>query len=301
MNSAARAMGLSPGERAVIIHADDVGMCHATVPAFQELVESGSISSASVMVPCPWFGEIARYCKADPIVDMGVHLTLTSEWAGYRWAPISTADAASGLIDADGYFYARRRDALDHAFPEAAYREMRAQLARACAAGIDVTHLDAHMFTALWPPLTEWYLRLGIEENLPALAWYGAGDGLDAIPGVRTAIECAESRGLLALDQVRHLPTGAPEQRERQFRETVDAMLPGITHLLIHPAVDTPELRRIVPRWRGRVADYEFFRRTAAREYLERAGVKLIGYRDVRILSNEAQPVDFAVPHSTDQ
>ena len=167
MSSAATALGLLPGERAVILHADDVGMYHASIPAFRELAESGSLSSASVMVPCPWFGEVARYCETNPTVDMGVHLTLTSEWTGYRWAPISTVDVRSGLIDEGGFFHAQRSQALESATPEAAYVEMRAQLTRARAAGVDVTHLDAHMFTALGHPLTEAYLRLGIEEGLP--------------------------------------------------------------------------------------------------------------------------------------
>ena len=89
MNSAAAALGLGPQDRALILHADDIGMCHATLPAMRELAESGSLSSASVMVPCPWFPEVARYCRANPTLDMGVHLTLTSEWPGYRpWMPV---------------------------------------------------------------------------------------------------------------------------------------------------------------------------------------------------------------------
>src|SRR5580704_16669788 len=130
-SSAATALGLLPHERAMILHADDVGMCHASIPAFRELAESGSLSSASVMVPCPWFCEVARYCSTNPEVDMGVHLTLTSEWTGYRWAAISTVDVSAGLTDQEGFFYARRTQALEHACPEAAYVEMRAQLTRA--------------------------------------------------------------------------------------------------------------------------------------------------------------------------
>lgn len=282
LSSAAAALGLAPDERAVILHADDVGMYHASIPAFRELAESGSLSSASVMVPCPWFSEVARYCRTNPAMDMGVHLTLTSEWTGYRWAPISTVDVSSGLMDGEGFFYSRRSQALEHASPEAAYVEMRAQLTRARTAGIDVTHLDAHMFTALRPPLTEAYLRLGIEEGLPALAWHEGSGGMDTIPEVTAAIRRAEARGLVTLDRVSLLPAGEPERRERQFRAEVDALPPGLTHLLIHPAIDTPELRQVVPAWRERVADYEFFRGKTAIQYLQQAGVRLVGYRALR-------------------
>jgi predicted glycoside hydrolase/deacetylase ChbG (UPF0249 family) len=282
LGSAAAALGLLPDERAIILHADDVGMCHATIPAFRELAESGSLSSASVMVPCPWFGEVARYCKKNPAVDVGVHLTLTSEWAGYRWAAISTVDVRSGLVDEGGFLHSLRSQALKCASPEAVYVEMRAQLTRARAAGIDVTHLDAHMFTALGHPLTEGYLRLGIEESLPSLAWREGTVGIENVPEITAAIRRAETRGLLTLDRVKLLPSGEPHRREHQFRAIIDGLPPGLTHLLIHPSIDTPELRQIVPAWRERVADYEFFRGKGAIQYLERAGVRVVGYRALR-------------------
>src|SRR5689334_6758144 len=210
MSSAAAALGLAPDERALILHADDVGMCQASIPAFLELVESGGISSASVMVPCAWFSEVARYCRSNPSVDMGVHLTLTSEWSGLRWAPISTVDPQSGLMDETGYFHSRRQQALDNARPQSVSVEMRAQLTRARASGIDVSHLDAHMFTAMRPPFRELYLNLGVEEGLPTLD---------------------------IADHVAMLPSGNPRDREKQFRAAVDAMPPGLTHLLIHPSI----------------------------------------------------------------
>jgi hypothetical protein len=255
MSPAAAALGLAPDERAVILHADDVGMCQASIPAFIELAESGGISSASAMVPCPWFSEVARYCRSNPFVDMGVHLTLTSEWAGLRWAPISTVDPRSGLIDETGHFHSRREQALEKGIPDAVCVELRAQLTRARSSGIDVTHLDAHMFTAMRPPFTQLFLRLGADEGLPTLD---------------------------SADHIAMLPSGDPGKREQQFRTEVDAMPPGLTHMLIHPAIDTPELRQMTPAWRERVADFEFFRGGAAKEYLRHADVRVVGYRALR-------------------
>ena len=119
------------------------------------------------MVPCPWFREIADQPAAD--FDLGVHLTLTSEWPHYRWAPISTVSRASGLIDPDGYFWRTCLDLRAHVVPAAAEIEMRAQIERALQAGIDVTHLDTHMGAALVPELAEIYVRLGREYRLPRL------------------------------------------------------------------------------------------------------------------------------------
>ena len=103
------ALGLAPATRAAILHADDVGMCHGANTAFLELVRSGALTCGSVMVPCPWYPEIAREAAGDASLDLGVHLTLTSEWTDYRWAPLTRAGQGSGLVDAEGYFPPQRR------------------------------------------------------------------------------------------------------------------------------------------------------------------------------------------------
>ena len=102
MNPFLHKLGYSPTDRVVVLHADDIGMCHSTLLAYDELLDAGLISSAAVMMPCPWSNAAGQLCQqhADhPGLDMGVHLTLTSEWTDYRWRPLSTADPASGLLD----------------------------------------------------------------------------------------------------------------------------------------------------------------------------------------------------------
>ena len=124
-------LGFDKNDRVVIIHADDVGMCQASVTAFADLADFGLVSSGSVMVPCPWFLEVAAYCKLHPEADMGVHLTLTSEWSTYRWGPISTCDPSTGLLDGEGYFHHRVHQVHQHASPYAVQLELVAQLRRA--------------------------------------------------------------------------------------------------------------------------------------------------------------------------
>jgi predicted glycoside hydrolase/deacetylase ChbG (UPF0249 family) len=109
--------GLADDDRLVILHADDVGMCQASLTAFADLVEFGLVSSGATMVPCPWFPAVAAYCREHPGVDLGVHLTLTSEWDTYRWGPLSTRDPASGLLDGEGYFYRCSEGVQEHADP----------------------------------------------------------------------------------------------------------------------------------------------------------------------------------------
>ena len=159
-NPVLKKLGLTPEDRAVIIHADDIGMCQATVTAYADLMDFGLVSSGAVMVPCPWFPYAADYCRQHPDVDTGVHLTLTSEWDSYRWGPISTRDPASGLVDDEGCFYRSVAEAQEYGQPDAVQREMQAQVERALAAGIDVTHVDTHMGTVAAPqlprPMSNW-------------------------------------------------------------------------------------------------------------------------------------------------
>ena len=152
----------------VVIHEDDVGMTHGSNTAFVELSEIGTCSSGSVMVPCPWFPEAAEIARANPTLDLGVHLTLTSEQVRYRWRPLTAPPPSAGLSDESGYFWpdvprARKAD------PKVVEAEMRAQIEMALAAGIDATHLDAHMGTAQTPEFVAIYRRLGHEFGLPAL------------------------------------------------------------------------------------------------------------------------------------
>jgi predicted glycoside hydrolase/deacetylase ChbG (UPF0249 family) len=144
-------------------------MCQASVSAFKELVDFGLISSGATMVPCPWFPEVATFCLTHPGIDMGVHLTLNSEWEDYRWGPISTRDHASGLLDQEGYLHRRESGAWEHADPLAAQTEMAAQIERALAAGIDVTHIDTHMSTIVHSKFIRGYVELAIRYRLPSI------------------------------------------------------------------------------------------------------------------------------------
>ncbi len=162
-------------ERAVILHVDDLAMCHGANRAFLDLARAGFVTSGSVMAPCPWFREIAEAASGDAALDLGVHLTLTSEWRHYRWRPLSTASRASGLIDDDGYFWRDVASLRAHLVPEAAEAELRAQIELAVAAGIAPTHIDAHMAAAMLPELLDLHVRLGLEYGVVPVLPRGIG------------------------------------------------------------------------------------------------------------------------------
>jgi chitin disaccharide deacetylase len=152
----------------VVVHQDDVGMCHGANVAFAELSHVGAITSGSVMVPCPWFSEAAELAAGDPALDLGVHLTLTSEKAHYRWRPLIGSSPASGLVDSDGFMWRDVRSVREHADAGAVRDELAAQLEHALDR-FDVTHLDAHMGAVLAPEFCATYVELGVRYRLPVL------------------------------------------------------------------------------------------------------------------------------------
>jgi predicted glycoside hydrolase/deacetylase ChbG (UPF0249 family) len=153
----------------LVIHVDDIGMCHGTTTAFAAAAGAGAVTCGSVMVPCPWSSEALELAASRPDIDVGVHLTLTSEHRHYRWAPMSRAPRLSGLVDHSGAMWRSVVDLRGTADPDAVVEEWRTQVDRALAAGVDVTHLDTHMGSALAPEWAERYVALGVEYDLPVV------------------------------------------------------------------------------------------------------------------------------------
>jgi hypothetical protein len=291
-NPVLRKLGLADDDRAVIIHADDIGMCQATLSAFGDLVDVGLVSCGATMVPCAWFPQVARDCHQRPGIDLGVHLTLTSEWEGYRWGPISTCDPATGLLDPQGYFHRRSEEVQGHADPVAAKRELEAQVTRALDAGIDVTHVDTHMGAVAHPKFVAAYVQLAQKHHLPLLMFRFVEDGWreigldDNTAGLAVQlVQELEAMGLPLLDNVTGLPLEEkPGDRVALAKKELGSLPPGLTHFIIHPALDTPELRAITPNWRSRVADYQAFTSKDLRDFVANEGLKVIGYRALRKL-----------------
>ncbi len=265
-NPVLRRLGFSDTDRVAIIHTDDIGMCQASIQAFADLNDAGLISSGAVMVTCPWFLAAARYAREHPKADLGVHLTLTSEWDLYRWGPISTRNPSSGLIDPQGYFYHRTEEAQEHGEPEAVQVEIEAQVARAVAAGMKATHADTHMGVLGHSKYMLGYLKMGISRRLPFMmfrmdeaAWREQGIDAETAHQVTQLVCVLEDLGVPLMDQIAGMPLDHPDEQLSLAKSMFDALPAGITHFIIHPSVDTPELRAITPDWPSRVANYQTF------------------------------------------
>jgi predicted glycoside hydrolase/deacetylase ChbG (UPF0249 family) len=280
-----KTLGFSQTDRVAIIHTDDIGMCQASVSAFAELNTAGITSSGAVMVPCAWFPAAAAYCRAHPQADMGVHLTLTSEWSDFRWGPISTRDVASGLIDSEGYFYRGYPEAIERGDADAVAIEFEAQVTRAKHAGIEPTHIDTHMGTALQPKFLSAYVQMALRHKLPIMIPRDVDVALGTFAqdparseASKKLVASLDEAGVPMVDYVVGSDLGNHTDKLDEMKRKASALRPGITHFLLHPSHDTPELRAICPDWRARVADLETFMREELRHHLKAIGVQVIGY-----------------------
>ncbi|MCI0396083.1 MAG: polysaccharide deacetylase family protein [Chloroflexi bacterium] len=298
-NPALRKLGLSDNDRVVIFHADDIGCCQASLSAYADMVAFGLLSSAATMVPCAWFPATAAFYRSrQPALDIGVHLTLNSEWSGMRWGPIASRDPATGLLDKEGYFYRTEEEFQSRADLAAVHRELQAQIEQALASGLDITHIDSHMLALFHPRFLPVYFDLARAYRTPAFMLRADEArlrqmGYDAEPAavVANLIQAAEADGLPLLDHVYFMSLDKHEDRLEEARQALEQIPAGITYFIVHPAHDTPELRAMAPDWRSRVADCELFTSEAWRGAVREAGVHVIGYRPLRELMRTDNPL----------
>lgn len=288
MNRFLEKMGFGPEDRVLITHIDDMGFCHAANVASVACLQSGAASCASIIVNAPWFREAVDICKAHPEFDVGVHLTLTAEYPAYRWPALSSRDPSTGLLDKEGYLWHTREDAVRHVTADAAESEMRAQIDTALEAGIDVTHIDTHMGSVVHPKFLKSYLALAQEYGVPAflpnvtrerLASLRHGDMAEDFLAV---MEKIDNSAVPTLDEIIISTLVDLKDKDAFYKEIINGIQPGLTHLLFHPAITGDELAAIANTYDSRHADYLFWRNPDNRRYIEEAGIRLIGYRQLR-------------------
>jgi predicted glycoside hydrolase/deacetylase ChbG (UPF0249 family) len=274
-------LGYPADAKLLIVHADDLAMAHSINLASIKALESGLVSSASIMIPCPWLPEIAAYARAHPDADLGLHLTLTSEWSLYRWGPVLSKDRVPSLLDSGGYLYSTETEAASHIDPKEAEAEIRAQIARARAFGIQPTHLDSHMGTLYQnQALFETLFRVAHENKLPirvSKEWFTAAPFLPSLVGPDDVV----------MDRMITIDPGVTvEGWSKFYTDAIKNLQPGLTEMVIHLAYDDEEMRGISfshPNWGSewRQRDFQFFTSDAFRKILKENDVKLVTWREV--------------------
>lgn len=269
--------------RLLIIHSDDLGLSHSTNSACIKAFEFGIVNSGSMMMPCPFAVEMADYAKLHPDLDIGIHLTLTSEWADHQWKPL-LGNSVSSLTDSNGFLFKSREELETKALlPEVAL-ELRAQIEFAITSGINPTHLDCHMFAGILnPEYLKIFIQLGREYGLPVLLnqekitkWF------------RYDVKKFISEDEILTDQLYiATPRRARKGLSQYYKNVLQSLSPGINCLLVHPAFDDDEMKLLTQghldynsAWRQ--ADYDFFTSDECRRIIKENNIRLITWREIK-------------------
>jgi predicted glycoside hydrolase/deacetylase ChbG (UPF0249 family) len=284
----AERLGWPADRRVLILHADDVGMCYEANAAAQRALSKREYRSASAMVPCPWFNEMAAWCVAHPEHDVGLHLTLTSEWRFYRWGPVAARDSVKGLLDPLGYLYRDVESVARSAKADEVAAEIRAQLARARLLGMKPSHIDTHMGTLYArPDFTRAYLQLATAEQIPAMV-------IEMTPGTTAKfraqgypfsdemIKLLTDYPLPKLDDFHSVAPGKTYEDKRQkLFDQVRALPPGLHEIIYHPSVETEGLKQITNSWQQRVWEDRLFADPRVQEFWKEQGIVLTDWKEV--------------------
>ena len=276
-------LGYPKDARLVIIHADDLGVSHSENAASIVAMEKGCVSSASIMVPCPWMPEIAAYAQSHPSADFGLHITLTSEWKYYKWGPVTAKEKVPGLVNKNGFLYSTVDSVYGSASVAEVETEIRNQVLRAKHFGIDPTHLDAHMGTALQKlDYLKSYLKVGHEFKIPVFI----PKQLEGLFKIKFDTILSDKDVL-----VDNILSASPQDFKNGFANFytngLKNLKPGLTYLILHTAYDDAEMRAVTidhPDWGSawRQADFDYFTSEECKKVLKENNIYVITWREIR-------------------
>jgi predicted glycoside hydrolase/deacetylase ChbG (UPF0249 family) len=273
----AESLGYPANARLLVIHADDFGMSHSVDRAIMEALEKHWVTSASILVPCPWFAEVAGWARVHLDADLGVHLALNSEWTTYRWGPVSAQGKGSSLLDEEGYLPLTTEYVAAHAKMSDVETETRAQVEKAKAAGIRLSHLDTHMGAIVSTlDLFKVYLTLGQVYKLPLLLD-------DRVKGSSLPV----APGSLLLNSILQMRPGTPKSQWLDaYKKMLAQLPPGSYQLIVHLGYNDEEMQGATadhPDWGAewRQNDLELVRSAAFQKFLRDQGFILVSWKDL--------------------
>jgi predicted glycoside hydrolase/deacetylase ChbG (UPF0249 family) len=277
-------LGYPKNTKLLILHADDIGVSHSQNMASLSALEKGYVSSGSIMVPCPWFPEAAAYSIAHPAADLGLHLTLTSEWKYYKWGPVSSKDKTVSLVNSKGFLF----DDLDSLGKMAQLKdveqELRAQIDRAIQFGIHPTHFDSHMAGCFFnKEYLKVYIKLAREYHVPCLLNKDAFKILFNI----NIDELITDSDVLVDKVFMAYPDDYKKGMASYYTKVISSLQPGLNCILLHAAYNNEEMQAVTvdhpdygAAWRQ--ADFDFFSSEACKKLLADQNIHLITWKEIK-------------------
>lgn len=277
-------LGFSKDTKLLILHADDLGMSHSENSATIYGMEHGSINSASIMVPTPWFSEIAAYARAHPMADLGLHLTLTSEWDFLKWGPVASKSEVPGLVNKNGFLFSSVDSVLRSATPQEVEKELRAQIEKARQFGVDFTHLDSHMGTIFsTAEFLKVLIKLGREFKVPVLLSKPV-----FLAAFHVNLDSMTSEKDVLIDMI-YIASSQDYKggMENYYTHVLKTLQPGVSELIFHVGYNDTEMKAATINhpdfgadWRQ--ADFNFFTSGNCKKLLKENNIHLITWREIR-------------------
>jgi len=288
-NTNAGKLGFPAGTKVLLMHCDDAGMCEEANIAVSNYFITGDIRSAAVMIPCPYAEAMVQWAKTQGSPDLGVHLTLTSEWKTWRWGTVADSVNVPGLIDPEGKMWHDVPDVLMHATAEEVETEVRAQINKVLGMGFRPTHIDTHMGTLYGSiDYLKVFLKIAKEYNLPANAIDLSDPAIaenfrkEGYPITTEVVDLLNEYPLPKLDNFSSVPNGKSyEEKRENFFALVSSLKPGLTEIIFHPSVETDNLKTITNSWQQRVWEAELFSDPLVKKFFEDNGIVLITWKEI--------------------
>ncbi len=277
-------LGYPKNTKLLILHADDMGVSHSQNSASLTALEKGYVSSGSIMVPCPWFPEVAAYAVKHPDADLGIHLTLTSEWEYYRWGPVTSKDKVSSLVNKNGFLYNDVDSLAKMARLKEVEQELRAQIDRAIQFGIHPTHIDSHMGSCFFSKdYLKIYIQLAREYHIPCLLNREAFKLIYHID----LDELINDKDVVADKIFMAFPQNYSQGIANYYTQVFKSLQPGLSVILLHAAYNNDEMQAVTidhpdygAAWRQ--ADFDFFSSDACKKLLTEQNIHLITWKEIK-------------------
>lgn len=300
----AEKLGYPKGKKVIILHIDDAGMSYEANQGTILAMDKGVANSTSVMMPCGWVPAYMKYLQQHPTTDAGVHLTLTSEWKGYRWFPLSGREKVPGLLDKEGAMWSNVADVVNHATADEVETEIRAQIARFRSFGVEPSHIDSHMGTLFGSPaFTERYIKVGMQEKIPVMLPGGhatliakeRNSPAQEIQQFQQVGKMLWNAGLPVLDDLFadtygwKLSAATPNSEEnlrkmktQKYIELLKEAKPGITMVIMHCAAPSDNFKELTDSWPTRYGDLYAMQDPELKKFIEQEGIILTTWREMR-------------------
>ncbi len=277
-------LGFAEETKLLIIHADDAGLSHSENRATIQALKIGIVNSYSIMVPCPWFYEMALFAKNNPKFDHGIHLTLTCEWENYKFGPVLPISEVPSLVDQNGHFYKNREAIRKNASPDDVRKELQAQIGKALKFGMEPTHIDSHMYSVgSHPEFLKIYRDLGKKYNLPILI----NEQLMQMVGLNPELNIEEGDFIIDKTYVGEFESFRTGKLSDYYSSILENLSSGLNLILIHPAFDDSEMKGVTvnhpnfgSEWRQ--IDFDFFTNEKNRLKLRENNIEMITWNDIK-------------------